>query len=205
MTDICGVVADIKREAQGVYVFPCLTLLGYDNHEAPIQKLQKLGYRLADSNTRSEGREIKNISPFHLFRVMAKEFNYSPVKVVTTEAPGDRTCLMWTLRVPDDKKGEEAIGIVSDVKRESEGEYVIPTSTVFGLNDQEILSLKKDGLTVKDSNSRMEGNEIHGASAFKVMRILCSKYGWDTTGEAVTTTVSGGKNSVMWTLTRKCK
>ena len=33
---------------------------------------------------------------------------------------GDRTCLMWTLRVPDDKKGEEAIGIVSDVKRESE-------------------------------------------------------------------------------------
>ena len=79
--------------AQGVYVFPCLTLLGYDNHEAPIQKLQKLGYKLADSNTRSEGREIKNISPFHLFRVMAKEFNYSPVKVVTTEAPG------WELEI----------------------------------------------------------------------------------------------------------
>ena len=48
---------------------------------------------------------------------------------------------------------------------------MIPTSTVFGLNDQEILSLKKDGLTVKDSNSRMEGNEIHGASAFKVNAI----------------------------------
>ena len=48
---------------------------------------------------------------------------------------------------------------------------MIPTSTVFGLNDQELLSLKKDGLTVKDSNSRMEGNEIHGASAFKVNAI----------------------------------
>ena len=48
---------------------------------------------------------------------------------------------------------------------------MIPTSTVFGLSEQEILSLKKDGLTVKDSNSRIEGNEIHGSSAFKVKSV----------------------------------
>ena len=73
-----------------------------------------------------------------------------------------------------------------------------------------------------DENRNIEGIEVHGASAFKVsrhvhlscschvsrvqiMRVLCSKAGWSTSGEPVATTVCEGKPSFMWTLTRKCE
>ena len=64
-----------------------------------------------------------------------------------------------------------------------EGEYTIPTSTVFGLKEEEIRLLLGEGLKVepetvtelytgdvqvKDSDRRIEGLEVHGASPFKV-------------------------------------
>ena len=78
-------------------MFPCLTLLGYDADEAPVQKLKQIGYNLGDSDTRHEGVEIKGKSPFHLIRTMAKEFGYSPEKISVVPSPGwkkNRECLI---------------------------------------------------------------------------------------------------------------
>ena len=105
-----------------------------------------------------------------------------------------------------------------------EGEYVIPTSTIFGLTPDEMSALKKDGLQISDNNPKVEGVEVSGASPFKVptrerskvfqlfpilslkvMRLMCGKHGWSTNGEPVSTTVSDGKTSWMWTLSRKIK
>ena len=104
---------------QGVYVFPRLTILGYDKHEAPIQRLQQLGFQLEDANTRNEGIEIKGKSPFCLMRTLAEEFGFKMIKMVASEAPGDRSGLMWTLVEADNKKGVESVGIVADIRRES--------------------------------------------------------------------------------------
>merc|ERR1712168_1363461 len=90
--------------------------------------------RVGDEDSRYEGVEIKQSSPFKLMRTLAKEYGYRPLKAINSSAPGGRTCLMWTLMGGDDKGGLEAIGIVADVKRASEGEYVIPCSTIFGLD-----------------------------------------------------------------------
>ena len=90
---------------------------------------------------------------------------------------------------------------------------MVPASTVFGLTRAEVVSLKEaagSGLTVTDSDTRNEGYEVRedlilkdtkprpnlgktlsvllqvkGASPFKVMRLLCSKFGWETEGEPV--------------------
>ena len=104
---------------QGVYVFPRLTILGYDKHEFPVQRLQQLGYELEDANIRNEGIEIKRKSPFCLMRTLAEEFGFKVTKMVASEAPGDRAGLMWSLVEADDKKGIESIGIVADIRRES--------------------------------------------------------------------------------------
>ena len=73
---------------------------------------------------------------------------------------------MWTLVACGEGGGEEAIGIVADVKRESkgtidthsiafwhnfsvgEGEYIIPTSTIFGMDMAEVKQLIGEGLKV---------------------------------------------------------
>merc|ERR1719273_1298549 len=107
--------------------------------------------------------------------------------------------------MPEDRKGVEVLGIVSEVKREGQGEYVMPSCTVFGLKQEEVDVMKKEGLKLADENRNIEGIEVHGASAFKIMRVLCSKAGWSTSGEPVATTVCEGKPSFMWTLTRKCE
>ena len=73
---------------QGVYVFPCLTLLGYDTKEEPLKKLQQLGFRVGDEDSRYEGVEIKQSSPFKLMRALAKECGYRPLKAVNSVAPG---------------------------------------------------------------------------------------------------------------------
>ena len=49
-----------------------------------------------------------------------------------------------------------------------EGEYVIPTSTIFGLTPDEVSGLKGDGLKISDNNPKVEGVEVTGASPFKV-------------------------------------
>ena len=105
--------------AQGVYVFPRLTILGFSTKDPQVQRLHKLGYRLEDANTRNEGIEIKDISPFCLMRTLAEEFGYRILKMVATDAPGDRSGLMWTLAEEEKKKGVESVGIVADIRRES--------------------------------------------------------------------------------------
>merc|ERR1712232_508444 len=73
----------------------------------------------------------------------------------------------------------EICGIIADIKREGEGEYVIPVSTVFGLKPEELTQLvQTEGLKVHDCDRRNEGVEIHGSSPFMIMRVLCGKYGW---------------------------
>merc|ERR1712121_185524 len=96
----------------------------------------------------------------------------------------------------------EVCGIIGDLKREGEGEYVIPCSTVFGLNKGEIQQLAGQGFKIGDDDPRYDGVEITGASPFKVMRILCSKFGWTTDGEVVTADSPGDRTCTMWTLTR---
>ena len=81
---------------------------------------------------------------------------------------------------------------------------MIPTSTIFGLTPEEMGQLRSEGLKIGDKNPKVEGVEVSGASPFKVMRVL-GKLGWSTDGEPVETTVTEGKQSWMWTLTRDIK
>ena len=79
----------LKYPARGVYVFPRLTLLGFENTDHEFRKLEEVTkYDFDDSDKRNEGVEVKNISPFELIRDLARHLNYEPVKVVETEAPG---------------------------------------------------------------------------------------------------------------------
>ena len=80
----------LKYPAPGVYVFPRLTLLGFENTDAEFRKLEEATkYDFDDSDKRNEGVEVKNISAFCLIRDLARHLNYEPVKVVETEAPGE--------------------------------------------------------------------------------------------------------------------
>ena len=82
----------LKYLAPGVYVFPRLTLLGFEKTDPEFRKLEEITkYDFDDSDKRNEGVEVKNISPFELVRDLARHLNYEPVKVVETEAPGDKT------------------------------------------------------------------------------------------------------------------
>jgi len=200
MSDICGIISDLKREEQGVYVFKKLTLMGFDRGDEELSKLQSLGYKITDENARFEGVEILNCSPFKLMRSLATEFGFKVGKPANSNAPGDRQSVIWTLLGGE---AEEAIGIIADIKRESEGEYVIPTSTVFGLTREELAALAQKGLSIDDSNKRIEGVEITGCSPFKVMRLLCKDHGWTTDGEIMQFEAPGDRTACMWTLTRK--
>merc|ERR1712032_1368060 len=106
-------------------------------------------------------------------------------------------------RRQQDLKMSEVCGIICDMKREGEGEYTIPTSTVFGLNREEIGQLQSQGFKIEDNDARQEGVEVRGSSPFKLMRVLCSKFGWTTDGEVVSAPAPGDRTAAMWTLTRK--
>merc|ERR1711955_146008 len=114
---ICGIIGDLKREDQGIYVFPCFTLLGFQRGEPVIKKLCQSGYKVSDEDSRHEGVEIKRSSPFQCMRTLAKEFGYSPLKVSQINSPEGRSCLMWTLGTGE---ATETLGVVADIKRESE-------------------------------------------------------------------------------------
>jgi len=200
MTEVCGIIADIKREEEGMYVFPQLTLLGYDNNDPVLGRLKQLGYKIADENARHEGVEIARSSPFKLIRTMAKEFGFSAKEPSAVAVAGGRTAITWTL-VTDE--AVECVGVVADIRRESEGEYVIPTCTVFGLNDDELAQLGQHGLRIQDENTRHEGVEIRGSSPFKVMRILCKNFGWTTDGKAMQSEAPGDRTTSMWHLFKK--
>merc|ERR1712055_70482 len=168
-----GIIGDLKREDQGVYTFPCFTLMGYDNNAEILKKIKQLGFKIGDEDSRYEGVEIRNSSPFQLMRVLAKEYGYKHLKPMNAPAPGGRTCLMWTLLGGKEEGGTE------------------------------VKQLLGEGLKIGDADPRYDGVEVKGASPFKVMRILCSKYGWTTDGEVVSTEAPGGRTGAMWTLTRK--
>ena len=79
---MCGIITEIRREGGcrclvrgqmlvsvscyvmyvvpdvGVYVFPCLTLLGFDKQDPVVARLQGLGVRLEDHDRRCEGLEV---------------------------------------------------------------------------------------------------------------------------------------------------
>ena len=85
-----------------------------------------------------------------------------------------------------------------------EGEYVIPVSTVFGLKNEELTQLvQTEGLKVHDCDRRNEGVEIHGASPFMIMRVLCGKYGWTCSDSVENINIAEGKSVVMWTLNKQ--
>ena len=73
----------------GVYVFPCLTLLGFDKQDPVVTQLQGLGVRLEDHDRRCEGLEVASSSPFHLIRTMATGLGYEAVHCQESEAPGE--------------------------------------------------------------------------------------------------------------------
>jgi len=199
MPEICGIIADLRREDQGVYEFKKLTLLGYNSGEDEIKKLVELGFKVSDENSKFEGVEITNSSPFQLMRTLAKEFGYKTCKPCNYDAPCDRQSIAWTCI-----SGEPTltVGIVADLKRECEGEYIIPRCTVFGLEQEEMSALKEKGFKITDENRRVEGVEISGASPFMVMRVLCRDHGWSTDGEIVQLPAPGDRTAAMWTLTK---
>ena len=73
----------------GVYVFPCLTLLGFDKQDPVVARLQGLGVRLEDHDRRCEGLEVASSSPFHLIRTLATGLGYEAVHCQESEAPGE--------------------------------------------------------------------------------------------------------------------
>merc|ERR1712037_795546 len=143
MSEVCGIICDMKREEQGVYEFPRLTLLGFDTNEPQVRRLTQLGLKVSDEDSRHEGVEIERSSPFHLSRILAKEFGYRLLKAVPTEAPGDRTCIMWTLMA--DGEATEAIGVVADIKRGARESTRSPPRQFLGLNREEIGQLQTQG------------------------------------------------------------
>ena len=56
--------------------------------------------------------------------------------------------------------GKEIIGVVFEFRREEEGEYVCPKTTVFGLKREEVATLIENGFKVHDKHPDTEGQEI---------------------------------------------
>merc|ERR1712080_787674 len=89
MADVCGIIADIKREEQGVYVFPQLTLMGYDTNSPELAKLKDLGIKIGDENARYEGVDVARSSPYKLMRTMAKALDSPPRKLLLWKHQGE--------------------------------------------------------------------------------------------------------------------
>merc|ERR1712130_359435 len=47
------------------------------------------------------------------------------------------------------------------------------------------------------NDARQEGVEVRGSSPFKLMRVLCSKFGWTTDGEVVSAPAPGDRTAAM--------
>ena len=79
---------------EGEYTCPVSTVFGLD--EAEVQALIAAGFKMTDHNKEDEGYEVKS-SAFKLMRELGKQFGFEPMDVQTTEAPGGRKTLIWTL------------------------------------------------------------------------------------------------------------
>jgi hypothetical protein len=99
--------------------------------------------------------------------------------------------------------GKLVVGVVADLVREDEGEYVCPRCTVFGLEDDEVQSLIAAGLKMTDHNKEDEGFEVK-SSAYKVMRELGKRLGYEPQGDTQVTEAPGGRTTLIWTLVKDC-
>jgi len=97
--------------------------------------------------------------------------------------------------------GKHIIGVMADFRRENEGEYICPVSTVFGLEPDEVQTLIKSGLKMTDHNREDEGYEVKN-SAFKLMRELGKELGFEPIGQAQVTDGPGGRKTLIWTLAK---
>ena len=59
--------------------------------------------------------------------------------------------------------GKEIIGVVFEFRREEEGEYVCPKTTVFGLKREEVATLIENGFKVHNKHPDTEGQEIESS------------------------------------------
>ena len=59
--------------------------------------------------------------------------------------------------------GKEIIGVVFEFRREEEGEYVCPKTTVFGLKQEEVATLIENGFKVHNKHPDTEGQEIESS------------------------------------------
>jgi len=96
--------------------------------------------------------------------------------------------------------GKHIIGVMADFKRKSEGEYICPVCTIFGLEDEEVQILIDSGLRMTDHNIDDEGYEVE-ISAFKLMRELGKLLGFEPLpSQTVCTDAPGGRKTLIWTL-----
>jgi len=98
--------------------------------------------------------------------------------------------------------GKHIVGVMADFKRENEGEYICPVSTVFGLEPDEVQTLITNcGLKMTDHNKEDEGYEVR-SSAFKLMRELGKELGFEPMGDPTCTEAPGGRKTLIWTLAK---
>ncbi|XP_040576020.1 uncharacterized protein [Lepeophtheirus salmonis] len=97
--------------------------------------------------------------------------------------------------------GKSVLGIVADIRREDEGEYVCPRSTIFGLENVEVKALISLGLQLTDRNKDVEGYEVL-SSAFKLMRILGEHMGYYPNGDPACTEGPGGRSVLIYTMVK---
>merc|ERR1711944_377035 len=103
--------------------------------------------------------------------------------------------------------GKHVIGLVADLKRENEGEYIIPMCTVFGLEDEERIWLIQNQQSLDlvnqltDKNKEHDGIEI-APSVYKVMRILGKQFGFEPAGKPEVGCQSDCRTTLIYTLTK---
>jgi len=105
--------------------------------------------------------------------------------------------------------GKHVIGLVADIKRENEGEYICPVTTVFGLQQEEInwLVNNQDKLNLtdklQDRNKSHDGIEIT-TSCWKLMRLFGTELGFELLGDPQQGAEPGnGRTNLIWTMVKE--
>jgi len=104
--------------------------------------------------------------------------------------------------------GKHIIGLVADLKRENEGEYICPVTTVFGLQQDEINWLVQNQAKMnlkdklQDRNKTEDGIEIT-TSCWKLMRMFGSEMGFELLGDPQVGCEPGnGRTNLIWTMVK---
>ena len=104
--------------------------------------------------------------------------------------------------------GNHIIGIVTDLRREGQGDYTCPLTTVFGLTNDErkflVENQAKLNLDDKITDIHRTHDEIQiSTSCWKVMRIFGSELGFKLAGgPAKGSEPGGGRVSLIWTMVK---